>query len=58
MATAIEASTMGINYISLSGGFVMPLGGYKASGIRREGIYHSLDNYLKTKTILMSADSL
>ncbi|KAL3443568.1 aldehyde dehydrogenase domain-containing protein [Aspergillus insuetus] len=58
MATAVEAGTVGINCTSPSGGFDMPFGGYKASGIGREGIHHSLENYLETKTVLMSVDSL
>jgi aldehyde dehydrogenase (NAD+) len=58
MATAMEAGTVGINCTSPSGGFDMPFGGYKASGIGREGIHHSLENYLETKTVLMSVDSL
>jgi aldehyde dehydrogenase (NAD+) len=56
MATAMEAGTIGINCTSPSGGFDMPFGGYKASGIGREGIHHSLDNYLETKTVLMSVE--
>jgi aldehyde dehydrogenase (NAD+) len=31
----------------------MPFGGYKTSGVGREGYLHSLDNFLETKSILM-----
>ncbi|CEN62082.1 hypothetical protein ASPCAL08721 [Aspergillus calidoustus] len=57
MATAIQVGTVGINCTSPSGEFDMPLGGYKASGIRMEAIHHSLENY-ETKTVLMSVNSL
>jgi aldehyde dehydrogenase (NAD+) len=56
MATSMEAGTVGINCTSPTGGFDMPFGGYKASGIGREGIHHSLENYLETKTVLMRVD--
>jgi aldehyde dehydrogenase (NAD+) len=52
----MEAGTVGINCTSPTGAFDLPFGGYKASGIGREGIYHSLDNYLETKTVLLKVD--
>jgi aldehyde dehydrogenase (NAD+) len=55
-ATSMEAGTVGINCTSPTGAFDLPFGGYKASGIGREGIHHSLDNYLETKTVLLKVD--
>ena len=52
-ATSMEAGTVGINCTSPTGAFDLPFGGYKASGIGREGIHHSLENYLETKTVLL-----
>lgn len=56
LATSMEAGTVGVNCTSPSGAFDLPFGGYKASGIGREGIHHSLDNYLETKTVLLKVD--
>ncbi|KAL2836768.1 aldehyde dehydrogenase domain-containing protein [Aspergillus pseudoustus] len=52
-ATSMEAGTVGVNCTSPTGAFDLPFGGYKASGVGREGIHHSLDNYLETKTVLV-----
>ncbi|KAM5354699.1 hypothetical protein ACJ41O_001346 [Fusarium nematophilum] len=52
-AKSLEAGTVGINCTSPSGAFDLPFGGYKASGVGREGIHDSLDNYLETKTVLL-----
>ena len=52
-AINMEAGTVGINCTSPSGAFDLPFGGFKASGIGREGIHHSLDNYLETKSVLL-----
>ncbi|KAH7153660.1 aldehyde dehydrogenase domain-containing protein [Dactylonectria macrodidyma] len=52
-AKSLEAGTVGINCTSPSGAFDLPFGGYKASGVGREGIHDSLDNYLETKTVLI-----
>ncbi|KNG89861.1 hypothetical protein ANOM_001754 [Aspergillus nomiae NRRL 13137] len=57
-ATSMEAGTVGINCTSPTGAFDMPFGGYKASGIGREGIHHSLDNYLETKTVHLRVEGL
>jgi aldehyde dehydrogenase (NAD+) len=55
-ATSIEAGTVGINCTSLTSAFNLPFGGYKASEISREGIHHSLNNYLETKTVLLKVN--
>lgn len=52
-AKSLEAGTVGINCTSPSGAFDLPFGGYKSSGVGREGIQDSLDNYLETKTVLL-----
>lgn len=52
-AKSLEAGTVGINCTSPSSAFDLPFGGYKASGVGREGIHDSLDNYLETKTVLL-----
>ncbi|KAL1982077.1 hypothetical protein VTN96DRAFT_1790 [Rasamsonia emersonii] len=57
MAKAFEAGTVSINCASPSLAPDMPFGGYKASGIGREGWICGLDNYLETKTVLMKVDS-
>jgi aldehyde dehydrogenase (NAD+) len=52
-AKSMEAGSVGINCTSPTGAFDMPFGGFKASGIGREGIHYSMDCYLETKTVLM-----
>ncbi|KAH6972074.1 aldehyde dehydrogenase domain-containing protein [Ilyonectria sp. MPI-CAGE-AT-0026] len=52
-AKSLEAGTVGINCTSPASAFDLPFGGYKASGVGREGIHDSLDNYLETKTVLL-----
>ena len=53
MAKALEAGTVGVNCTSPSGARDMPFGGYKASGIGREGWTIGIENYLETKCVLM-----
>ncbi|KAJ5562500.1 hypothetical protein N7535_003048 [Penicillium sp. DV-2018c] len=52
-AKSMEAGSVGINCTSPTGGFDMPFGGWKGSGIGREGIHYSMNQYLETKTVLM-----
>ncbi|KAI9926161.1 hypothetical protein ASPWEDRAFT_174884 [Aspergillus wentii DTO 134E9] len=49
----LEAGTVAINCTSPTMAMDMPFGGYKTSGVGREGYMHSLDNFLETKSILM-----
>lgn len=56
MAKALEAGTVGVNCTSPSGARDMPFGGYKASGIGREGWTVSMDNYLETKSVLIKVE--
>ncbi|KAL3478749.1 aldehyde dehydrogenase domain-containing protein [Aspergillus californicus] len=53
----LEAGTVGVNCTSPSTAKDMPFGGYKMSGIGREGFMHSLDGFLETKTILIKMSS-
>ncbi|KAJ5145873.1 uncharacterized protein N7515_000437 [Penicillium bovifimosum] len=52
-AKSMEAGSVGINCTSPTGAFDMPFGGWKSSGIGREGIHYSMNQYLETKTVLM-----
>ncbi|KAF1347156.1 aldehyde dehydrogenase domain-containing protein [Delphinella strobiligena] len=58
VASALEAGTVGVNCTSPSGARDMPFGGYKASGIGREGWSIGLNNYLETKSVLLKVKSL
>ncbi|PYI36440.1 betaine-aldehyde dehydrogenase [Aspergillus indologenus CBS 114.80] len=49
----LEAGTVGVNCTSPSMAKDMPFGGWKGSGIGREGYLHSMDSYLETKSILI-----
>lgn len=56
MAKKLEAGRVGVNCTSPTGALDMPFGGYKASGIGREGYTVSIDHYLETKSVLISVD--
>jgi aldehyde dehydrogenase (NAD+) len=56
-AKALDAGTVGINCTSPVVATDMPFGGYKQSGVGREGFGHSLDNFLETKTVLIKLQS-
>lgn len=49
----IESGVVAVNCTSPTNGVDMPFGGWKSSGVGREGFKSSLDNYLETKTILI-----
>ncbi|KAG0649465.1 Aldehyde dehydrogenase [Hyphodiscus hymeniophilus] len=49
----LEAGTVGVNCTSPTTAKDMPFGGYKGSGIGREGWVCSMDNFLETKTVLI-----
>lgn len=53
----LEAGTVGVNCTSPSIASDMPFGGFKMSGLGREGFMHSLNSYLETKTILIKMGS-
>ncbi|KAL4939847.1 hypothetical protein BDV06DRAFT_230798 [Aspergillus oleicola] len=54
---SLEAGTVGVNCTSPFKLNDLPFGGYKMSGIGREGYMHSLDAFLETKTIIIRASS-
>lgn len=53
----LEAGTVGVNCTSPTTANDMPFGGFKMSGIGREGFLHSMDNFLETKTVLIKVGS-
>ncbi|KAB2573848.1 Aldehyde dehydrogenase [Lasiodiplodia theobromae] len=53
VAKALESGTVGVNCTSPTIVHDMPFGGYKASGLGREGIHHSLNNFLEEKTVVV-----
>ena len=55
LSRALEAGTVGVNCTSPTGAKDTPFGGYKMSGNGREGMLHSLEGFLQTKTILIKA---
>ena|SRR6266536_918970 len=57
VSKGLEAGTVGINCTSPTGATDMPFGGWKGSGIGREGIFQSIENFLETKTVLIKIGS-
>ncbi|KAJ5520857.1 Aldehyde dehydrogenase N-terminal [Penicillium fimorum] len=56
IAKKLESGTVGVNCTSLTSAHDMPFGGYKSSGLGREGWTVSLNKFLETKTILMKVN--
>jgi aldehyde dehydrogenase (NAD+) len=56
MARKLDSGSVGVNCTSPAGASDMPFGGYKASGVGREGWTVSMDNYLEVKTVLIRVD--
>ncbi|KAJ5288669.1 Retinal dehydrogenase 1 [Penicillium angulare] len=56
MAKKLEAGSVGVNCTSPTNFPDMPFGGYKASGIGREGWNSSLGNFLETKSVMVQLD--
>ncbi|KAH6632912.1 aldehyde dehydrogenase [Boeremia exigua] len=52
-AKGLEAGTVAINCTSPTVAHDMPFGGWKTSGVGREGYTSSINNFLETKTVLM-----
>ena len=52
MARAIRAGSFGINGYTVMPN--APFGGYKTSGLGREGGRESIDGFLETKTVTMA----
>jgi aldehyde dehydrogenase (NAD+) len=53
VAKALEAGSIGVNCTSPTVAMDMPFGGWKGSGIGREGIQFSLNNFLEVKTVFI-----
>ncbi|GME27152.1 putative aldehyde dehydrogenase protein [Neofusicoccum parvum] len=58
LLTKLESGTVGINCTSPTVAVDMPFGGYKQSGVGREGLEHSMSNYLEVKTALIKVQGL
>ncbi|KAJ5198121.1 uncharacterized protein N7498_007238 [Penicillium cinerascens] len=56
MAKKLEAGNVGVNCTSPTVAKDLPFGGYKASGLGREGWTVSIDNFLETKTVLIRVE--
>lgn len=54
VAKALESGYVGVNCTSPQTARDLPFGGYKASGQGREGYLHSMDNFLETKSVIIS----
>ncbi|KAG4434414.1 hypothetical protein IFR05_010110 [Cadophora sp. M221] len=52
-AKGLEAGTVGVNCTSPTVPHDLPFGGWKTSGVGREGYLTSIDNFLETKTVLI-----
>jgi acyl-CoA reductase-like NAD-dependent aldehyde dehydrogenase len=53
-AKGLEAGTVGVNCTSPTTGMDMPFGGYKGSGVGREGLpFYSMNNFLETKSVII-----
>ncbi|KAI1866180.1 uncharacterized protein JN550_007869 [Neoarthrinium moseri] len=50
-AKALEAGMVGVNCTSPSGAWDMPFGGYKQSGVGRESLLMSMDDWLEHKAV-------
>jgi len=55
-AKGLEAGTVGVNCTSPETGRDTPFGGFKGSGVGREGYHHCMNNFLETKTVLIKID--
>jgi aldehyde dehydrogenase (NAD+) len=56
VAKALESGYVGINCTSPITGRDLPFGGYKSSGQGREGLLHSMNNFLETKSVLIQIE--
>ncbi|CAA9214110.1 MAG: Aldehyde dehydrogenase [uncultured Acetobacteraceae bacterium] len=54
MAAGIQAGTVWVNTWAEQGNKALPFGGYKQSGIGREGGLEVLDAYTQSKTVIIA----
>ncbi|KAJ5193295.1 hypothetical protein N7449_009437 [Penicillium cf. viridicatum] len=57
IATKLEPGTVGVNCTSPTTAHDLTFGGYKSSGLGREGWTVSLNNFLETKSVLIKVDN-
>lgn len=58
IAKGFESGMVGVNCTSPTGAWDMPFGGYKQSGVGREGFLESMDDWMETKSVLMKVKGL
>lgn len=51
VAKGLESGMVGVNCTSPTGAWDMPFGGFKQSGVGRESLVQSLDDWLETKSV-------
>ncbi|KAF2841220.1 aldehyde dehydrogenase [Patellaria atrata CBS 101060] len=57
MAKNLESGIVGVNCTSPNTTHDLPFGGIKSSGLGREGIHNSMENFTETKTVVIKIDS-
>ncbi|KAH9897473.1 aldehyde dehydrogenase domain-containing protein [Xylariomycetidae sp. FL2044] len=58
VARGLESGMVGVNCTSPTGAWDMPFGGYKTSGVGREGFLHSLNDWLEEKAVFIRVGGL
>lgn len=57
-AKALESGMVGVNCTSPTGAWDMPFGGYKSSGVGRESLLASLEDWLEQKSVYIRVEGL
>lgn len=58
VAKGLESGMVGVNCTSPTGSWDLPFGGYKQSGVGREGFLDGLDEWLETKSVYFRVERL
>lgn len=58
IAKALESGMVGVNCTSPTGAWDLPFGGYKHSGVGREGFLDSLSDWLETKSVFVKVKGI